>query len=208
MHLWGQLMPLPKVEMTVFETILARRSVRRYKARKVDRTTINILLEAAVRAPTAIHQEPWAFVIIQDPQLLRSLSDEAKPLFVAEVQERGLERAGHSFDVFNTPSFNVFYDASTLILICGKTAAPSYAADCWLAAENLMLAACAMGLGTCVIGSALSALNTPETKIKLNIPENFSAVAPIVVGYPDDEITHVLRKNPLILANFQAVHGG
>ncbi|HSF70908.1 MAG TPA: nitroreductase family protein, partial [Methylotenera sp.] len=96
----------------------------------------------------------------------------------------------------------------TLILICGKTAAPSYAADCWLAAENLMLAACAMGLGTCVIGSALSALNTPETKIKLNIPENFSAVAPIVVGYPDDEITHVLRKNPLILANFQAVHGG
>ncbi len=201
-------MPLPKVEMTVFETILARRSVRRYKARKVDRTTINILLEAAVRAPTAIHQEPWAFVIIQDPQLLRSLSDQAKPLFVAEVQERGMERAGHSFDVFTSPSFNVFYDASTLILLCGKTAAPSYAADCWLAAENLMLAACAMGLGTCVIGSALPALNTPETKIKLNIPENFSAVAPIVVGYPDDEITHVLRKNPLILANFQAVHSG
>ena len=102
-------MPLPKVEMTVFETILARRSVRRYKARKVDRTTINILLEAAVRAPTAIHQEPWAFVIIQDPQLLRSLSDQAKPLFVAEVQERGLERADHSFDVFTTPSFNIFY---------------------------------------------------------------------------------------------------
>lgn len=202
------MMPLPKVEMTIFETILARRSVRSYKARKVDRTAISILLEAAVRAPTAIHQEPWAFVVIQDKALLRSLSDQAKPLFVAEAQEKGLEHAGHSFDIFSYPDFNVFYDASTLILICGKTSAPSYAADCWLAAENLMLAACAMGLGTCVIGSALQALNTPETKIKLNIPEKFCVVAPIVVGFPDDEITQVLRKNPVILANIQAPHNG
>ena len=201
-------MPLPKVEMTIFETILARRSVRSYKARKVDRTAISILLEAAVRAPTAIHQEPWAFVVIQDKALLRSLSDQAKPLFVAEAQEKGLEHAGHSFDIFSYPDFNVFYDATTLILICGKTSAPSYAADCWLAAENLMLAACAMGLGTCVIGSALHALNTPETKIKLNIPEKFCVVAPIVVGFPDDEITQVLRKNPVILANIQVPHNG
>ncbi len=201
-------MPLPKVEMTIFETILARRSVRSYKARRVDRNTISILLVAAVHAPTAIHQEPWAFVIIQDKALLRSLSDEAKPLFVAEAQEKGLEHAGHSFDIFSYPDFNVFYDASTLILICGKISAPSYAADCWLAAENFMLAACAMGLGTCVIGSALPALNTPETKIKLNIPEKFSVVAPIVVGYPDDEITPIMRKNPVILANIQAPHNG
>lgn len=201
-------MPLPKVEMTIFETILARRSVRRYKARKVDRTTINILLEAAVRAPTTIHQEPWAFVIIQDTQLLRSLSEQAKPLFVAEVQEMGLEHGGHTFDIFTYPSFNIFYDASTLILICGKTSAHSYIADCWLAAENLMLAACAMGLGTCVIGCALPALNTVETKIKLNIPEKFSVIAPIVVGYPDDEIIHTFRKNPVILANIQAAHSG
>ena len=202
------MMPLPKVEMTIFETILARRSVRSYKARRVDRTSISILLEAAVRAPTAIHQEPWAFVIIQDKALLRSLSDQAKPLFVVEAQEKGLEHAGHSFDIFSYPDFNVFYDANTLILICGKTTAPSYAADCWLAAENLMLAACAMGLGTCVIGSALHALNTPETKIKLNIPEKFCVVAPIVVGFPDGEITQVLRKNPVILANIQAPHNG
>ena len=201
-------MPLPKVEMTIFETILARRSVRRYKARKVDRTTVSILLEAAVHAPTAIHQEPWAFVVIQDKALLRSLSDQAKPLFVAEAQEKGLEHAGHSFDIFKYPDFNIFYDATTLILICGRTSAPSYSADCWLAAENLMLAACAMGLGTCVVGSALPALNTPETKVLLNIPENFIAVAPIIVGYPDDEIVPVMRKNPVILANIPATQHG
>ena len=201
-------MPLPKVEMTIFETILARRSVRRYKARKVDRTTVSILLEAAVHAPTAIHQEPWAFVVIQDKVLLRSLSDQAKPLFVAEAQEKGLEHAGHSFDIFKYPDFNIFYDATTLILICGRTSAPSYSADCWLAAENLMLAACAMGLGTCVVGSALPALNTPKTKVLLNIPENFIAVAPIIVGYPDDEIVPVMRKNPVILANIPDTQHG
>lgn len=201
-------MPLPKVEMTIFETILARRSVRRYKARKVDRTTVSILLEAAVHAPTAIHQEPWAFVVIQDKVLLRSLSDQAKPLFVAEAQEKGLEHAGHSFDIFKYPDFNIFYDATTLILICGRTSAPSYSADCWLAAENLMLAACAMGLGSCVVGSALPALNTPKTKVLLNIPENFIAVAPIIVGYPDDEIVPVMRKNPVILANIPATQHG
>ena len=201
-------MPLPRVEMSIFETILARRSVRRYKARKVDRTTISILLEAAVHAPTAIHQEPWAFVIVQDKALLRSLSDQAKPMFMAQAQESGLEHAGRSFDIFKYPDFNIFYDANTLILICGKTSSPSFEADCWLAAENLMLAACAMGLGTCVIGSALAALNTPKVKLKLNIPENFIAVAPIVLGYPDDEIAPVMRKNPLILANIPALHNG
>jgi hypothetical protein len=124
---------------------------------------------------------------------------------MAEAQEKGLEHAGHSFDIFSYPDFNIFYDANTLVLICGKITAPSFEADCWLAAENLMLAACAMGLGSCVIGSALAALNTPEVKLKLNIPENFIAVAPIVVGYPDDEIAPVMRKNPLILANIPAV---
>ena len=52
----------PKVDMNIFETILARRSVRQYKARVVDQTILRTLLEAAVRAPTAMHQEPWGFI--------------------------------------------------------------------------------------------------------------------------------------------------
>ncbi len=199
-------MLLSNDEMTIFETILARRSVRRYKSRKVDRSMISTLLDAAVRAPTAIHQEPWAFVIIQDAQLLQSLSNQAKPLFVAETQKLALEHTNHSFDIFTQSDFNIFYNANTLILICGETTVPSYAADCWLASENLMLAACGMGLGTCVIGSALPFLNMPEAKVRLNIPEKFSVVAPIIVGYPDDEITPKLRKKPVILANIEGTH--
>ena len=197
-------MPLPIFEKSVFETILARRSVRKFKAKKVEHSTIRNLLEAAVRAPTAIHQEPWAFVIIQDKQLLKSLSDHAKPIFLAEMHQHRAEHADHKLDIFDSPDFNIFHNANTLIVICGKTASPFFAADCWLAAENLMLAACAMDLGSCVIGSALPAFNVPSVRVKLRIPDNFSVVAPIIIGYPDEEITPTLRKNPVVFSNITA----
>lgn len=192
---------LPKIEISIFEAILSRRSVRRYKARQIGQETIRILLEAAVRAPTAAHQEPWGFVVIQDKETLKRLSDKAKPLFINEAEQTLVDHPVHMLDIFKQPDFNIFYNASTLILICGKTAAPFYMADCWLAAENLMLAASAMGLGTCVIGSALPALALAEVKTELSIPASFTVVAPIVVGYPDDEITPVTRKKPVILAS-------
>ncbi len=195
-------MLLPKLEMTIFETILARRSVRSYTAQQVDSVTVRTLLQAAVRAPTAIHQEPWAFVIIQDRKLLQNLSDQAKPLFLVQIGQHARERSGHILDMFEKPDFNIFYDAGTLILICGRTTASFYEADCWLAAENLMLAACAMGLGTCIIGSALPALNIPEVKTRLGIPKDFSVVVPIILGYPMDEIAPVSRKPPVVLTSF------
>lgn len=194
--------------MSIFEAVLARRSVRRYKAREVGKDIIRVLLEAAVRAPTAIHQEPWGFVVIQDKKLLQNLSDRSKPLFVDEIHRHSVQHTGHMLDMFNNPDFNIFFDAGTLILICGRTDAPYYIADCWLAAENLMLAACGMGLGTCVIGSAVPALNMPEIKNNLGIPDRFSVVAPITLGYPDAEIVPVLRKNPVVLANIPTAVSG
>lgn len=197
-------MQSPKIEMTTFETILARHSIHHYLTQKVDKVTIGALLEAAVRAPSVIHQEPWAFVIIQDRALLQSLSDYAKPIFLAETSPNSPSYVDDVFDVSDSSDANIFYDATTLILICGRTAAPFVSADCWLAAENLMLAACAMNLGTCVIGSALPALNTPEVKIQLNIPGEFSVVAPIVVGYPDHEIKPAIPRSPVVLASIMA----
>lgn len=178
-------------DLNVFETILARRSVRGYREGDLDRKTINTLLEAAVRAPTAIHEEPWAFVIVQDRQLLRRLSERAKPLFAEE-----LPRAETADD----PDFNIFYDAGTLILICARPLGPFVAADCWMAAENLMLAACALGLGSCVIGAALPALNLPEIKSELRIPAECSAVAPIIVGHPRGATPISTRREPAVLA--------
>lgn len=185
--------------MTPMDAINARRSVRSYEPHRLDRAVINALLEAAVRAPTAVHEEPWVFVIVQDSNTLKRLSDLAKGLFVEEAHRTHLDRGGHALDIFSKPEFNIFYNAGTLIVICGKPVGPFVVADCWLAAENLMLAACAIGLGTCVIGSAASALNTPEGRAELGIPAEILAIAPIIVGVPSGEAPPTSRKEPLIL---------
>lgn len=187
-----------KPHKNIFETILARRSVRAYAPIELDRNTIQNLLEAAVRAPTAMHEEPWAFVVVQNKQLLKQLSDRAKPLFIERLH-RTHQAGVHAIDTFSNPDFNIFHNAGTLILICAKPSGHFVEADCWLAAENLMLAACAIGLGSCVIGSSVEALNTPEVKAGLNIPAEFNAIAPIIVGVPSGETASTSRRKPLIL---------
>lgn len=184
----------------ILKAIHARHSVRAYAPTPLDSATVQTLLDAAVQAPTAMHEEPWAFVIVQDIALLQRLSDMAKPLFVEEVRHRNAHGAGHSFDHSTRPDFNIFHGASTLIIICAKPLGPFVAADCWLAAENLMLAASATGLGSCVIGSAVAALNIHKVKTELGIPDEYSAIAPIVVGVPGGEAGASTRKEPLVLS--------
>jgi nitroreductase len=87
-----------------------------------------------------------------------------------------------------------------LIAIGARPLGPFVTADCWLAAENLMLAACALGLGTCCIGSAVPALNGPETKSELGIPSDAEIVAPIIVGVPREAAAEVSRHNPTVVS--------
>jgi nitroreductase len=186
--------------MSIMDAINTRHSVRDYSPRRLDRAAVRALLAAAVRAPTAVHEEPWAFVIIQDSSALKLISDRAKPLFAEEAHRAHLDRGGHALEIFGRPDFNLFYNAGTLIVIGATTTGPFVAADCWLAAENLMLAACSMGLGSCVIGSALLALNNSGVKTEIGIPAGFTAFAPIIVGHPNGETPPTSRKEPKILA--------
>jgi len=184
----------------ILKAIYSRHSVRAYSSTPLDSTTIQTLLEAAVHAPTAMHEEPWAFVVVQNKQVLKQLSDQAKPLFVEEARHRNAHGATHSFEHFTRPDFDIFYGAGTLIIICAKPLSPFVPADCWLAAENLMLAASAIGLGSCVIGSAVAALNFRKVKAELGIPEEYSAIAPIIAGVPSGETTATPRKDPMVLS--------
>ena len=186
--------------MSAMAAIQSRRSVRSYVGQSLDRLTVTKLISAAVRAPTAVHREAWAFVVVQDPATLKHLSDKAKPLFAHEAQRTHLDHGGHGLDIFASPDFNIFYNAGTLIVICGPSGEHFSVADCWLAAGNLMIAACASGLGTCVIGSSVAALNLPDVKAELGIPAALSAIAPIIVGVPSGETPPTSRKEPRILA--------
>lgn len=191
-------MTTTRESMSLMDAIESRWSVRSYAPVPVERAAVRALLAAAIRAPTAMHEEPWQFLVVQDPALLKNLSERAKETFAAEAVR--LHRHDGAFDIISQPGFNVFYDAGTLIVICARSSGKFETADCWLAAENLMLCAHAMGLGTCVIGFAVAALNLPEVKQELGIPAGSTAVAPIIVGVPRDAPHRVVRKAPQVVA--------
>lgn len=189
-----------KISMNVMDTIYSRRAVRDYLSRKVDRDLIHTLLDAAIQAPTAMHEEPWSFVVIENKDLLNRLSESSKNLVLAELNDTGSPKVKHIIDLITSADYNTFYNAGTLIIVYSKFHGNFVAADCWLAAENLMLTACAHGLGSCVIGFSVSALNSPEWKSELGISTEMTAIAPIIVGWPAGKTPPSPRKPPEILA--------
>ena len=168
--------------MQLKQVIRARHAVRSYTRQGVAEQDIQCLLEAAVRAPNARNEQPWSFVVVQNRDLLQRYSEEAKArLRIAlSTRESTARRA-----LLNGGGFDVFYGAGTLIIICGRKDNEDAEADCWLAAENLMLTACDLGLGSCPVGTALPVLNSRPVKAELDIPGDVTAIAAIVVGYPD-----------------------
>jgi len=169
--------------MELMNVINARRSIRAYKPDAVRREAIDELLQAAVQAPSGMNAQPWAFGVITDRTLLRTYSERTKTFLLAKIAEwPWLERYREHFV---NPDYSVFYNAPALVIIYAKAVSPIAQIDCTLAAENLMLTACDMGLGTCWIGFATDVLNSPEAKQELGVPEEYAVVAPIIVGHPD-----------------------
>jgi nitroreductase len=182
--------------MDLLEAIRKRRSVREYTGEPVDDTVLRELIEAAVLAPSAINQQPWTFVVIKDADRLAQISRKAK----SHLLKASLSEPAHSFrEMLNDPDFDIFYHAPALVVIAAADPTDWAVEDCALAAENLMLAAYAMDLGTCWIGFAQNWLATPEGKAELGIPATYAPIAPIVVGHPRRPPPPVPRKNPDIL---------
>ena len=123
--------------MDVFEAIKGRRSVRHFTDQPVERETLLKLLEAAVWAPTGGNGQTWRFVIVTDPQMMRKVKMVSPgllggpPAVVAIAQDMAAAR--HKGGKMGPESI-VKMDSA-------------------MAAQNLMLAAHALGLGTCVIAS-------------------------------------------------------
>jgi nitroreductase len=182
--------------MDVNQAISDRRSTRDYTAQAVDEETIRRLIDAAVHAPNASNGQPWTFTVVRDQGLLDRISQSAKSHMLATLP------AGPQSDRYRTmlsdANFQIFYHAPALILISGTAQGPWVVEDCALAAENMMLAAFGVGLGTCWIGFAQGFLNTSEGKDALGIPATWVPVAPIIVGHPKTDPAPVPRKEPEI----------
>ena len=183
--------------MDINQAITGRRAVREYTAETVNELTVAKLIDAAIQAPSAMNQQPWTFTVVRNQKILDQISESSKNMVLKTIAA-----TQHSDDFhvhLEDPDFQIFYHAPILILISAKTDGAEMIENCALAAQNLMLAAFASGLGTCWIGLAQNYLNSSEGKSLLNLPAAWISVAPIIVGHPKSPSTPVPRQKPEIL---------
>ena len=182
----------------LMDAIFHRRAVRVYSPRPVESEVVDKLLLAAVQAPSAMNQQPWGFAVLHGLKRLRDYSDRAKAHLVATYPATFELRLRS--ELYGNPSYDLFHGAGTLIVIYAMSGRLHPNEDCCLAAENLMLAAYGLGLGTCPIGYARPWFDLPETKRELDIPDHYSAVFPLVVGYPAGLTEPSGRDEPNVVA--------
>lgn len=155
--------------LDLFEAIEKRRSIRKFKANPVAKEHLKKILEAARLAPSGGNRQPWYFIIVRDNATKKALSTAANnQSFIAD--------AGAVIVVLGDPSTEkkTSYKLST-------TRIP-YLQDPMIAIEHMVLAATALGYGTCWIG----AFNETEVKEILQIPENLAVIALLPIGVADE----------------------
>jgi nitroreductase len=146
--------------MDVLEAIKTRRSIRKYKREPIPDEDLQTLMEAARLAPSADNRQPWRFVIVQD-------SDRKKALAEAASNQTFLS------------------DAAIVITAVSDREASTqwHEKDTMIALEHIVLAATALGYGTCWIG----AFDEHEVKHLLKIPSRMKVVALLPIGVPNEK---------------------
>ncbi|GAN79843.1 nitroreductase family protein [Acidocella aminolytica] len=178
--------------MDLEQAIYGRRAVRTYTSAPVLKGAIEQLIGAAIQAPSAVDTQPWHFTVITDGALLAQIAAAAKS-HMAELLSKRSDVEPRLRQHLETPDFQIFYHAPALVVI-------SVLADDWavenasLAAENFMLAAHAAGLGTCWIGFAQHWLGTPAGRAAIRLSQEFTPVAPIILGHPAEPVPAVPRR--------------
>lgn len=152
--------------MNVFEAVQLRRSVRAFAEDEVSDEAVERLLEAARWAPSAGNIQPWEFVVVRKPETKRKLAKAA-------LDQNFIEEAPVAIVVcVDHARSGQGYGDRGISLYCIQDAAA--------ATENMLLAACALGLGACWVG----AFREDEARAAINAPRDVRPVAIIPVGHP------------------------
>jgi len=156
--------------MDLFRVIEKRRSIRKFKNIPVANEDLKKILEAGRLAPSGGNRQPWYFVIVRDFETKRALSVAANnQKFIADA------------DVVIVALGDPMIDSIKLPYKLSSSRMP-YKQDPMIAVEHMVLAATALGYGTCWTG----AFNEDEIKRILKIPENLTVIALLPVGVPDE----------------------
>jgi len=183
----------------ILEAIKSRRAVRSFEDKPVPESAIKTMLEAATWAPTAINMQPWKFTLITSKAEMNGLSDLAKPALLRALPDVGDESIMGLKQRLTNPKYNVFYGAPLLVFVSGAKS-PFAVNDCTMAAQNMMLAGCSLGVGSCWIGSGVVVANDPKIKAELGVPDDHEVYAAVIFGYPKGGMPKAPQKRaPVIL---------
>ncbi len=154
------------------QAIMDRRSIRKYKPEQLTEEQLKIVLDAFTWAPTARNAQEVRAIVLQDADMLKAFAAD----FEAFAQRGG--------------SVNFYFDAPTLILLCGDAEFPYTGIDSGIAAENMAIAAESIGLGTVILGCIRQFMADPASaqwRAKFGIKDDEIFTIGLAVGTPDCE---------------------
>lgn len=178
----------------VIENIYQRRAVRKYKNLDVSHEMIDELIMAGKMAPSAMNKQPWKFYVLTDPEKIKKFSKDIEKLALKKMKQTGLkELAKAALSLFHFSAIknflstadHVFYHAPVVIFITHQRNDEWGKIDVGMCAQNIMLAAKALGLESCPVGFAKFISETTDYHL-LNIPENEEVDLAVVIGYGDE----------------------
>jgi len=165
--------------MDFFEVVRTRRSIRRFADKPVEDEKIHELLEAVRQAPSWANLQCWRFIVVKDPPVKEKISE------ISYVESFFAPKGYKS-----NPARKGLAEAPVVIVACADPSQsgtiweqPYYMTDMGLAAQTLMLAARALGLGTVFVG----VFDEEKIRSMLSIPSNIRVVGLFPVGYPLEE---------------------
>ena len=175
--------------MDIFETIRTRRSVRRFMDKPVEEDKLQAILEAVRQAPSWANLQCWRFIVVKDPVVKEKISE-------ISYVESFFAPKGYKAN----PSKKGLAEAPVIIVACADPSQSGtiwgqsyYMTDIGIAAQNLMLAARALGLGTVFVG----VFDEEKIHSMLAIPPNIRVVGLFPVGYPLEEKASGPARKPL-----------
>jgi len=166
--------------MIVSEAIMQRKSVRSYTDKPVSADDVAKIVEAGQWAPNA---GPFNMSVIRNADLLKRINDLTSKAMLASGNDFLVERA-------SLPGYQPLYGAPVMIILSGPSDAPYTQLNVATSAENMLLQATGLGLGSCFLRSPAFALNAEENRAiagEAGIAEGAPMQCAVVFGYTDDE---------------------
>ncbi len=162
----------------VIENILSRRSIRAYQERPVNRDTMDLILKCGINAPSGMNRQPWEIRVTDNPEFINGTTR----LYVEQMKDDPRWSS-----MISDPSFkNMYRNAPTVVFIATPTDRPS-GLDCGLMIENMLLAANALGVGSCCLGGPVNFLKSDIVAPyydRLGFSEDMELILAIAFGYP------------------------